>query len=168
MGPGCDPGRDAPATRRSYAAAPVTALVEAGFTLVATFGAPHYSVVLPAYTDPIAQRLVDVLGEVRVNPHHERRGAAVIEHDSVTVTLPADVNQIDDTGFVWAFLSNAGEPQRVQPGALIVAGDPVEPFLARVVDVLDGPNGESIVHLDVVGVPDQAIDALRHACLLPQ
>ena len=30
----------------------------------------------------------------------------------ITVTLPADVNQVDDTGFVWAFLSNAGEPER--------------------------------------------------------
>ncbi len=38
----------------------------------------------------------------------------------ITVTLPADVNQVDDTGFVWAFLGNAGEPERVQPGAIIV------------------------------------------------
>jgi hypothetical protein len=56
----------------------------------------------------------------------------------------------------------------VQQGALIVAGDPVEPFLARVVDLVEGPNGRTIVHLDVVGIPDQAIDELRHARLLPQ
>ena len=90
------------------------------------------------------------------------------EQKSVGVTLPADVNQVDETGYVWAFLSEAAEPNRVQPGALIVAGDPVEPFLARVVEVIDGPNEESLVHLDVVGVPDQAIDELRHAHLLPQ
>lgn len=88
--------------------------------------------------------------------------------DDVTVTLAADVNQVDDTGFVWAFVSDAAEPDRVKPGALIVAGDAVEPFLARVVDVIEGPEGHSIVHLDVVGVPDQAIDELRHARLLPQ
>lgn len=54
----------------------------------------------------------------------------------------------------------------MHPGALIVAGDPIEPFLARVVDIIDGPNGRSIVHLDVVGIPDQAIEELRHAHLL--
>ena len=86
----------------------------------------------------------------------------------VVVTLPADVNEVDETGYVWAFLSEAAEPDRVHPRALIVAGDALEPFLARVVDVVDGPNGDSIVHLDVVGVPEQAIDELRHARLLPQ
>lgn len=84
----------------------------------------------------------------------------------ITVTLPADVNQIDDTGSVWAFLSNAGEPERVRPGAIIVAGDPDEPFLARVVDIVDGPGEDSVVHLDVLGIPDQTIEELRHAGLL--
>ena len=90
------------------------------------------------------------------------------EHQNVAVTLPADVQQIDQTGYVWSFLEDAAEPERVQQGALIVAGDPVEPFLARVVDLVEGPNGRTIVHLDVVGIPDQAIDELRHARLLPQ
>ncbi|MGH8925415.1 MAG: hypothetical protein ACREA0_27140 [bacterium] len=88
--------------------------------------------------------------------------------DRVLVTLPADVQQIDDTGFVWSFLDEASEPERVRPGALIVAGDPVEPFLARVVDIVDGPDGRAIVHLDVLGIPDQTIDELRHARLLPR
>ncbi|MBA2279752.1 MAG: hypothetical protein H0W25_00735 [Acidimicrobiia bacterium] len=69
---------------------------------------------------------------------------------------------------MWTFLHEAAEPDRVDPGALIVAGDPVEPFLARVVDIIEGPRGTSIVHLDVLGVPDDAIDELRHASLLPQ
>jgi hypothetical protein len=60
-------------TRRSYAAAPVGRIVETGFGLLATFGAPHYSVVLPSYTETAAQRLMEVLGEVKVNPHHVRR-----------------------------------------------------------------------------------------------
>lgn len=62
----------------------------------------------------------------------------------VVVTLPADVQQIDQTGYVWAFLDEAAAPDRVVQGALIVAGDSDEPFLARVVDVIDGPNGRSI------------------------
>jgi len=64
-------------------------------------------------------------------------------------------------------LLDPAEPERVEPGSIIVAGDAVEPFLARVVDIVDGPGDESIVHLDVVGVPDQAIDELRHAGLIP-
>ena len=87
--------------------------------------------------------------------------------NTVAVTLPADVNQVDETGFVWAFLSDSDEPSRVSPGSIIVAGDSEEPFLARVIDVVDGPGGDSIVHLDVLGVPDQTIDELRHAGLLP-
>ena len=83
------------------------------------------------------------------------------------MTLPADVNQIDETGWVWAFPSEATDANRVIPGAVIVAGDSVEPFLARVVQIIDGPGGEQIVHLDVIGVPDQIIDELRHAGLLP-
>lgn len=86
---------------------------------------------------------------------------------TVAVTLPADVNQVDETGYVWAFLSDSADPARVSPGSIIVAGDSEEPFLARVIDVVDGPDGDSIVHLDVLGVPDQTIDELRHAGLLP-
>ena len=88
------------------------------------------------------------------------------EANKIAVTLPADVNQVDDTGFVWAFLSDAAEPERVVAGAIIVAGDAVEPFLARVVDLVDGPDGDKVVHLDVLGVPDQTIAELRHAGLI--
>ena len=86
--------------------------------------------------------------------------------ESVVVTLRADVNQVDETGYVWAFLSDADEPDRVRPGALIVAGDSTEPFMALVVDIIEGPEDDRIVHLDVVGVPEQAIDELRHARLI--
>jgi len=87
--------------------------------------------------------------------------------NAVTVTLPADVNQVDDSGWVWAFLSEATDSGRVSPGAIIVAGDSVEPFLARVIEIIPGPGDEQIVHLDVIGLPDQTIDELRHAGLLP-
>lgn len=83
------------------------------------------------------------------------------------VTLPADVHQIDATGYVWTFLDEAADPERVHVGGIIVAGDTDDPFLARVIDIVDGNSGRRIVHLDVVGVPDQLIDELRHANLLP-
>lgn len=85
---------------------------------------------------------------------------------AVRITLPADVAQIDQTGYVWAFLDRAAEPERVVPGVLIVAGDAEEPFLARVVDIVGRPDGREIVHIDVVGDPQQAIEELRHARLL--
>jgi hypothetical protein len=74
---------------------------------------------------------------------------------TVVVTLPAEAQQIDQTGYVWAFLDEAGEPDRVQPGAVIVAGGSEEPFIARVVDIVDGPGCRSVVHLDMIGVPDR-------------
>jgi hypothetical protein len=60
-------------TRRSYAAARVDRILDAGFELLPTFGTPHYSVVLPSYTAENAERLIDALGEVLLNPHYVRR-----------------------------------------------------------------------------------------------
>lgn len=60
-------------TRRSYASAPVGAVTEAGFHLLPSFSAPHYSIVLDDYTDEAAERLVAVLGAVQPNPYHVRR-----------------------------------------------------------------------------------------------
>jgi len=88
------------------------------------------------------------------------------DRSRVLVSLPADVNQVDETGYVWAFLDGANEPGRVRPGSVIVAGDEAEPFLARVIDQVDGPEGRQIVHLDVLGVPDEVVEELRHAKLI--
>lgn len=83
------------------------------------------------------------------------------------ITLPADVHQIDATGFVWTFLDEADAPDRVTVGSVVVAGDSEDPLLARVVDIVPGSSGRQIVHLDVIGVPDQVINELRHANLRP-
>lgn len=89
------------------------------------------------------------------------------EQQDIVVTLPADLNQVDETGHVWTFRDSAVEPDRVRPSALIVAGDPAEPCLALVVDIVRGPDDREIVHLDVVGRPEQLIDELRQARLVP-
>ena len=60
-------------TRRSYAVVVVGRVLDAGFDLLPTFSAPHYSVVLRSYTEDEAERLVAVFGAVRVNPHYVRR-----------------------------------------------------------------------------------------------
>ncbi len=60
-------------TRSRYAAAPAMALVTAGFELLPTFGAPHFSVVLGAYDDVSAEHLLDALGEAQRNPYYVGR-----------------------------------------------------------------------------------------------
>jgi hypothetical protein len=40
----------------------------------------------------------------------------------------------------------------------IMAGDEEEPFIARVVDIVEGPGWRQIIHVDVVGVPDNAFE----------
>ncbi len=84
---------------------------------------------------------------------------------TVRVTIPADVQQVDETGFVWTLLGEAAAPDRVVPGKVVVAGDAEEPFLARVVDIVER-NGHHVVHLEVLGVPADVVDELRHANVL--
>lgn len=60
-------------TRRSYAVASTGELLDAGFQLLPTFGAPHYSIALVAYTEDQAKRLITALGEVNANPFFVRR-----------------------------------------------------------------------------------------------
>jgi hypothetical protein len=57
-------------TRSRYARAWVSDSVAAGFGVLPTFLAPHYSVRLPSYDENGAQRLLDVLGEVKRNPFY--------------------------------------------------------------------------------------------------
>ena len=56
-----------------YATARAGALVDAGFDPMPTFSAPHYSLILPSYTEGIAAQLIDLFGEVKPNPHYNPR-----------------------------------------------------------------------------------------------
>lgn len=60
-------------TRKRYASAIAQRLLEARFLLLPTFGAPHYDIVLGAYAEGEARRLLDVLGEAQENPYYVRR-----------------------------------------------------------------------------------------------
>lgn len=59
-------------TRRTYAAAPVTDVVAGGFPVLATFTAPHVSIVLPEYDEAHVRSLVATLGPEQANPHYMR------------------------------------------------------------------------------------------------
>ena len=84
---------------------------------------------------------------------------------SAAVDLPADVQQYDQTGHIWTLLEEARDPTIVAPGAILVAGDEDDPFLARVVD-LEPSGSVTKVHLVVLpGDPTDYAAALRRALL---
>jgi hypothetical protein len=60
-------------TRRRYASAVAQRLLDERFVLLPSFGAPHYDIVLKAYAEGEARRLLDVLGEAHQNPYYVRR-----------------------------------------------------------------------------------------------
>ncbi len=62
------------------------------------------------------------------------------------VDMDADLNDEDDTGYVWTFLDEARDPSRIVPGALVVAGDEDAAAVCQVVDLVPAGDG-TIVHL---------------------
>ena len=62
------------------------------------------------------------------------------------VDIGADLNNEDDSGYIWTFLDEAHDPNRITPGALIVAGDEDAAEVCQVVDLVPGRDG-TIVHL---------------------
>jgi hypothetical protein len=62
------------------------------------------------------------------------------------VDIAADLNDEDQTGYVWTFLDEARDPGRITPGALVVAGDEDAAAVCQVVDLVPVGDG-TIVHL---------------------
>ncbi len=72
------------------------------------------------------------------------------------VTLPADVHQIDSTGYVWSFLDDADDQARIVIGGVIVAGDSDDPFLARVVGIVAGNSAAASSTLKSLACPTRS------------
>ena len=90
-----------------------------------------------------------------------------MDPNRVKIDIPCDVQQVDETGHVWAFLHEARDPSRIVPGAIVVAADEDDPVLARVISLTERPNGIR-VHLDILpGDPLEYAEALRRAQLPP-
>jgi hypothetical protein len=53
------------------------------------------------------------------------------------IDLAADLNDEDDEGFGWSTLSEARDPVRIRPGAMLVAGNRQAQAVVRVVAVDD-------------------------------
>jgi hypothetical protein len=65
------------------------------------------------------------------------------------VDITADLNDEDETGYVWTFLDEARDPAQINPGALIVAGDEEAAAVCQVVDLVPAGDG-TIVHLKLL------------------
>lgn len=64
----------------------------------------------------------------------------------LSVDIPCDLMDEDETGYVWTFLREASDPDLIQPGAMVVTGDADDPAVAEVIDVVAKPAGQ-VVHL---------------------
>jgi hypothetical protein len=62
------------------------------------------------------------------------------------VDITADLNDEDETGYLWTFLDEARDPGQITPGALVVAGDEDTAAVCQVVDLAPAGDG-TIVHL---------------------
>jgi len=64
----------------------------------------------------------------------------------VSVDIPCDLMDEDESGYVWTFLRDARDRALITPGAIVVAGDSDAP---EVVEIVDKPAGQ-VVHLRVL------------------
>lgn len=64
----------------------------------------------------------------------------------VEVDLVADLNAQDDDGLGWSTLADARSPERITPGAMILAGNRAAQAVARVVAV----DADGQVHFTVL------------------
>ena len=66
--------------------------------------------------------------------------------DMYRVDITADLNDEDDTGYIWTFLDEARDPACVTPGAIVIAGDEETAAVCQVIDLAPAGDG-AIVHL---------------------
>jgi hypothetical protein len=84
----------------------------------------------------------------------------------VSVDITCDLMDEDETGYVWTFLREARDPALIEPGAIVVAGDPDAPAVAEVVDIVDKPAGR-VVHLRVLPGAIEDYAALVRRAITP-
>lgn len=84
----------------------------------------------------------------------------------VTIDITCDLMDEDETGYVWTFLREARDPSLIEPGAIVVAGDPDAPAVAEVVDVVEKPAGQ-VVHLRVLPGAVEDYEALVRRAITP-
>ncbi len=66
---------------------------------------------------------------------------------TLAIDIDVDWNTMDDTGLPWTFVDAATDPNRIVPGAFVIAGRGNAIAVAEIVDVGD----DGVVHLRDVG-----------------
>ena len=122
-------------------------LGEHGFELLATGQRPHFSVRLRrADDDRELAELLTALGPARPNPSTLELLSGERRAEMYRVDIAADLNDEDQTGYLWTFLDEARDPAQITPGALVVAGDEDVAAVCQVIDLVPAGDG-TIVHL---------------------
>lgn len=80
------------------------------------------------------------------------------------VDITADLNDEDHTGYLWTFVDEARDPDRIRPGALVVAGDEDTAAVCQVIDLMHAGDG-IIVHLKPLPGLVEDYDALARRVL---
>jgi hypothetical protein len=85
----------------------------------------------------------------------------------IEIDIPCDIQDEDELGMPYAVLSEARDPHRIVPGAIVVTADAEDPVLAQV-HSLTQQGDRTVVHLELLpGHPLEYAEALRRAHLLP-
>lgn len=83
-----------------------------------------------------------------------------------TVDITADLNEEDETGYVWTFLDEARDRSVILPGAIVLAGDESVHAVAEVIDIVTEGDGQ-IVHLRLLPRPLEEYRALVQRTMQP-
>lgn len=67
----------------------------------------------------------------------------------IKVDIVCDLCDEDETGYIWAFLDEAPNPDLIFPGAIVVAGDEDAPAVVEVIDLVEKSAG-TIAHLKLL------------------
>lgn len=65
------------------------------------------------------------------------------------VDLEADFANEDETGYIWAWLDEAREPDTIVPGAVLTLRDGEDIAMGQVIDLVPAANG-TIVHIELL------------------
>ncbi len=84
----------------------------------------------------------------------------------VAIDITCDLMDEDETSYVWTFLREARDPALIEPGAIVVVGDPDAPAVAEVVDIVEKPAGP-VVHLRVLPGAIEDYEALVRRAITP-
>ena len=84
----------------------------------------------------------------------------------ITVDIAADLNDEDETGFVWTYLDGARGPDLIRPGNVVIAGDADAPAVCEVIDLVVEPSG-TIVHLRLLPGTIEDYEALVRRAGIP-